>query len=122
MNDQFDNKSQTKGKLSKVLKKITSVYAALYFILLVSFLFENDSTTSFTYEGVIVLTAFLVFAYGFYVMWKNELKAALIFIFWWTIMWYLGLFVAEMDRGAGVVMGFPLFIIALLFIYSWYKK
>jgi hypothetical protein len=50
------------------------------------------------------------------------LTAGIIFIFWWGIMWYIALFVAEKDRGAGVVMGFPMFIIGVLFIVYWYKK
>jgi hypothetical protein len=37
-------------------------------------------------------------------------------------MWYLGLFIAEHDKGAGVAMGIPLFIIAILFIVFWYRN
>lgn len=31
-------------------------------------------------------------------------------------MWCLTLFVVEIDRGAGVVMGFPLFVLGIFFI------
>jgi len=37
-------------------------------------------------------------------------------------MWYLGLFVAVRDKGAGVVMGVPMFIIGILFIVFWYRR
>ena len=47
---------------------------------------------------------------------KKEGLAGLLFIFWWIGMWCLTLFVVEIDRGAGVVMGFPLFVLGILFI------
>ena len=41
---------------------------------------------------------------------------------WWIGMWYLGLFVAQSDRGAAVMMGLPLFVLAVLFIIAWFRK
>jgi hypothetical protein len=64
----------------------------------------------------------IVFLIGYYFSWKNELIGGIIFIIWWGIMWYLGLFVAERDKGAGVVMGVPMFIIGILFIVYWYRR
>ena len=37
-------------------------------------------------------------------------------------MWYHGLFVAAHDRGAGAVMGVPVFIVAILFLVYWYRR
>jgi hypothetical protein len=37
-------------------------------------------------------------------------------------MWILGLFIAEQDRGVGVVIGIPIFILGVLFIVKWFRK
>lgn len=106
-----------------VLLTFTTIYAILYAALILSYLFFEDSTSlEMTTEGIIVTFAFIVFYAGYYYSWKNELIAGIIFIFWWAIMWYLALFVAETDRGAGVVMGIPVIIFGVLFIVQWYRK
>lgn len=120
MGTNSNSQSKREKKLSKVLLTITTIFAILYLILLISFYIDGFS--GFNLEVIIMNLAFVVFLVGYYFCWKNELMAGIIFIFWWGIMWYLGLFIAEHDRGAGVVMGFPLFILAILFIVDWYKK
>ena len=105
---------KSRSRLSKVLFIITTIYGILYLILLVTSFFEEDFNT----ELIIVYSAFIVFLIGYYFTFKNEMTAGIIFLFWWGIMWYLGLFVAETDKGAGVVMGIPLFIIAIFYIIS----
>ena len=120
-----DTKSPTnaKKKHPKVLLTLTTIYGALYIVLILSFLlFENPDFNNINLEGIIVSLAIIVFLIGYYFSWKNELIGGVIFIFWWGIMWYLGLFVAERDKGAGVVMGVPMFIIGILFIVYWYKR
>jgi hypothetical protein len=37
-------------------------------------------------------------------------------------MWYLGMFVAEQDRGTAIVLGLPLFVLAILLIRAWYRR
>jgi len=37
-------------------------------------------------------------------------------------MWYLGLSIAEHDKGASVVMGLPMFIVGILFIVLRYRS
>jgi hypothetical protein len=76
----------------------------------------------FNPESIIVNLLFIVFLIGFYLSWEREVLAGMIFIFWWAGMWYLALFVVEHDRGAGVVMGIPLFIFGIGFIITGYKK
>ena len=73
-------------------------------------------------EPTVVKLLFVLFLVGYFIIWKNEGLGGLIFALWWIGMWYLGFFVAEHDRGAGVAMGFPLFVLAVLFIISWYRK
>jgi len=109
-------------KHPKVLLTITTIYGILYVAFILNFLIFENSNSEITLEGIIVVFAFIVFLIGYYFSWKNQLIAGVIFIFWWGIMWYLALFVAETDKGAGVVMGVPLFIIAILLIINWYRK
>jgi hypothetical protein len=120
MNKNSDSQLTSEKKHPRVLLTITTIFAVLYLILLISFYIDGFS--GFDLEVIIMNLAFVVFIVGYYFCWKNELVAGIIFIFWWGIMWYLGLFIAEQDRGAGVVMGFPLFVLAVLFIVHWYKK
>ncbi|MEN8191833.1 MAG: hypothetical protein ABFS12_03385 [Bacteroidota bacterium] len=117
-----DSQLKVKKKRSKVLLTLTTIYAILYAILLLSFLLFEDYTFKITLEGIIIILAVIIFFIGYYYSWRNERIAGTIFIFWWGIMWYVGLFVAETDRGAGVVMGVPMFIIGILFIVSNYRK
>ena len=123
MDDDTKHQSNRTKKHPKVLLILTSIYGALYVILILSFLlFENPDFSNINLEAIIVTLAIFVFLIGYYFSWKNEMIGGIIFIFWWGIMWYLGLFVAERDKGAGVVMGVPMFIIGILFIIYWYRK
>lgn len=122
MKNDSEYKSKGKKKHPTVLLTITTIYAILYAALIISYLFFEDSSSEITSEGIIVTLAFIVFYVGYYYSWKNELIAGIIFVFWWMIMWYLALYVAETDKGAGVVMGLPLFIVAILLIVYWYRK
>ncbi len=122
MNNETDSQAPKKEKFSKILLIITSVYGLLYLLFIIDNFIPTENFNPYDLENSIVKLAFVVFLIGFYLSWKNERNAGIVFIFWWGIMWYLGLFVAEHDKGAGVVMGLPLFIIGILFIVSWYRK
>lgn len=104
-----------------VLRILVTVYGVLYLALIISFWFESNSFDHLGTENIVANLAFLVFLAGYYMVWKNEKIAGIIFIFWWAIMWALALFIAETDRGAGVGMGLPLFILAILLIISWHR-
>ena len=122
MKNDSESKSKGKKKHPKVLLTLTTIYGILYAALIISFLIFENPNSEITLEGIIVTLAVVIFFIGYYYSWKNEMIAGIIFIFWWGIMWSLGLFVAERDRGAGVVMGVPMFIIAILFIVYWYRR
>ena len=114
--------AESRSRYAKVLLILTSIYGILYVALFLSFFLFEDFEFSITLEGVFVAVAGIVFIVGYYYTWKSPFAAGLIFVGWWGIMWILGLFVAETDKGAGVVMGIPLFIIALLLIHQGYSK
>jgi hypothetical protein len=113
-----ESRSSLKKKGSRVLLTLTTVCGILYLVLVISSFFEGAHDAGM----IIVYVVFPIFLIGYYYSRRNELFAGIVFILWWGIMWYLGLFVAEQDRGAGIVMGVPLFILGVLFIVSWYRK
>jgi len=107
--------------MSKTLKILTSIYAVLYVVLIVSALFDEG----FRRQGADTLPIFIalaIFLVGFVVIWKNEIYGGLIFILWFIGMCYIGLVLSETDRGVAVVMGLPVFILAILFIISGYRN
>jgi hypothetical protein len=120
MKNDSDTLRVKKKKYPTKLQILTSTYAFLYLLFIVGNITEN--TAPYNAEYIVVNLLFVLFLVGYFFSWKNERIAGLLFIFWWLGMWYLGLFVVETDRGAGVVMGLPLFILGILFIVSWYRK
>lgn len=118
MENSPESLSKGKKKRSKVLLTVTTLFGILYLIFIIDYFISEPQN----FESIIINLAFIIFLVGYYYSWRNDMIAGIIFIIWWGIMWYLGLFIAEHDRGAGVVMGVPLFIIGILFIISWYRK
>ena len=119
--------SQKKKKIfPTVLHLLTFIYGLLYLIFFVGSFLPSEINgfidEPFNLEGILVKLLFVVFLIGFFISWKREGLAGLIFIFWWVGMWCLALFVAKTDHGAGVVMGIPLFIFGIGFLISWYNK
>jgi len=110
--------SQSQKKRLPILPILTSILAIVYLIFIIDFFLSEPQNL----ESNIINFAFIIFLIGFYYSWRNELIAGLFFVFWWGLMLYLGLFIAEHDKGAGVVMGVPIFIIGILMIVSWYRK
>ena len=102
---------------STTLLILTSIYGLLYLFFMVT---ESYGTAGS--EPTVVKLLFLLFLVGYAAVWWNERLGGLLFALWWAGMWYLALFVVQTDHGAGVVMGVPLFILAILFIISWYRR
>jgi hypothetical protein len=111
-----------KRKFPTTLQILTSIYALLYLVFIIDNFLPAKNFNPYDLENSIVKLLFALFLVGYYFSWKNEGVAGLIFIIWWIGMWCLALFVVETDRGAGVVMGLPLFVLAILFMVSWYRK
>ena len=104
--------SQKKKKIfPTVLHLLTFIYGLLYLIFFIGSFLPSEINgfieEPFNLEGILVKLLFVVFLIGFFISWKREGLAGLIFIFWWVGMWYLALFVAKTDRDTGVVMGIP---------------
>lgn len=111
-----------KKKFISVLQIILTVYGLMYLLFIIANFFSIDNYEYYNLENLFVNLLFVLFLVGYYIVWKNEGLAGIIFIFWWVAMWCLALFIAETDPGSGIVMGLPLFILGILFIISWYRK
>jgi hypothetical protein len=115
MEDSIQRRAK-KGR-SRILLGLTSVYALLYALFIVTGNYGAAGS-----EPTVVKLLFALFLVGYVVVWMNEALGGAIFVVWWIGMWYLGLFVAQSDRGAAVVMGFPLLVLAVLLIIAAFKK
>jgi hypothetical protein len=107
--------------MSKTLKVLTSIYAFLYVALAVSAILDEG----FRKQGADNLMLFIplvLFLVGYQIVWKNEIYGGLVSILWWIGMWYVGFVLSDTDRGVAVVMGFPLFVLAVLHIVSGYRN
>ncbi len=111
------NAEPHQGRHSRLLLVLTSVYGLCYLLLIV---FKQYNP--YGAEPLVVKLLFLLFLVGYALVWVNEGLGGAIFVLWWLGMWYLGLVVAQSDRGAAVVMGFPLFVLAILFLVAWYRR
>jgi hypothetical protein len=122
MKNVSDTPEVKKRKFPTTLQILTSIYALLYLVFIIDNFLPAKGFNPYDLENSIVKLLFALFLVGYYFSWKNEGVAGLIFVIWWIGMWCLALFVAKIDRGAGVVMGLPLFVLAILFMVSWYRK
>lgn len=112
-----NTRMQVQRQHSRTLLILTSLYGVLYVLFMVAEAYGTSGS-----EPTFIRLFFGLFLVGYLVVWINEGLGGLVFVLWWIGMWYLGLFVAQHDRGASVVMGFPLFVLAILFLISWYRR
>lgn len=130
--DHAPNAPQAKRKLfPSTLHLISSIYGFLYLIFIIlSFLpstigLVSESDNPYDLENLVVKLLFVVFLAGFFVSWKREGIAGIIFVIWWVAMLAFGRFIVTPIHGhgtEGIVMGFPLLIFGILFIISWHNK
>jgi hypothetical protein len=111
-----------KKKKMPLLHAILTLYGIVYLVFRIDTFISGVTYDPHNTENIVVNLAFVLFLIGYYLAWQNEGVAGIIFIIWWAIMWCLALFIVEHDKGGGVVMGLPLFILGILFIISWYRK
>lgn len=134
MTDEIASQPGQTRRRSKALLIATSIFGVLYLIFIVaSFIAASGgspvSTTvpfePFDLEQIFVKSLFLIFLVGYFAAWKSELIAGIIFILWYGAMWEVELLVVAPikpnDWGGGIAMGFPLFVLGVLFVLRWYK-
>ena len=109
-----------KKKIIPTLQIALTIFGLLYLLYIIDFNM-NDNYDPYKSENIVINLSFVLFLIGYYIAWKNEGVAGIIFVFWWAVMWYLAS-IAEHDKGGGIVFGLPLIILGVLFIISWYRK
>ncbi len=136
MTAKFDIQPGQQGPSSKTPLIVTSLFGLLYlWFVIVSFIPAPDGTwicSAVPYEpnrqAMVVFTLlFLLFFIGYLVVWKNELIGGTLFLLWWVAMWFMEILNlapiegVDPEPGTGIAMGFPLFVLGILFIRRWYK-
>jgi hypothetical protein len=109
-----------------------AIYGALYLaFVIVGFVPAPDGSPvaasipyhPFGLEGSLVKIMFAFFLVGFFTAWHNRLVAGALFLLWWAGMWGLEmLMVSRGLHGGAIVMGFPMFVLGVLFMVSGYRS
>lgn len=80
-------------------------------------------------DFIAIRLMFVLFLLGYFVAWKNERVAGVIFILWWAVMWGADLLVLSPygpggrgEGGMGIALGVPVFILGILFLRNSYKN
>jgi hypothetical protein len=115
-----------------VLHILLAIYGALYLVfVIIGFIPSSEGSPvaasvpyhPFGLEGSLVKLMFAVFLAGFFTAWRNQLAAGVLFLFWWAGMWALEmLMVARGLNGGAVALGFPLFVLGMLFVIAGYRS
>jgi hypothetical protein len=114
------------------LHVLLTIYGILYLVfVIIGFIPSQEGSPvsdsvpyhPFALEGSLVKILFVFFLVGFFMAWKNRLAAGVLFILWWAAMWGLEtLMVARGGSGGAIVMGFPLFVLGVMFVISGYRQ
>ena len=102
-----------------ILRALGILAAALYILFLIFEKVPLFETRSFTDISVYLL--FLVFALGFFFLWKNELISGIILIVWHLLQWILVFWVWP-DGGMTLILGLPIGIYAILLLVYGIRK
>jgi hypothetical protein len=108
------------------------IYGALYLVFVIIGLVPASEGSPiaasvpyhpFGLEGSLVKVMFAFFLVGFFTAWRNQLAAGVLFLFWWAGMWGLEmLMVARGLNGGAIAMGFPMFVLGVLFVIAGYRS
>ena len=116
------------------LHVLLTIYGILYFVfVIIGFIPSQEGSPvsdsvpyhPFGLEGSLVKVLFVFFLVGFFTAWKNRLAAGVLFILWWAGMWGLDTLMVATKGGSGgeaIGMGFPLFVLGVLFVISGYRQ
>ena len=79
----------------------------------------------FDREQIFVKLLFLFFLVGYVAAWKSELIAGTLFILWYAGMWGVSVLIFAPikpgDSAGGIAMGFPVFVLGVLFVVRWFR-
>jgi hypothetical protein len=117
MTVQIDDPKKWVRRRSKGLLIALTIYGVLYLIV-----FGPD----LAYLGLSIPgLLFLFFCVGYLIVWKNEGIGGAVLILWYVAWWGLRpLLIASGYEDAfyfGVILGFPLLILGILFLVRWHR-
>ncbi len=134
MTDEVSNQPGQARTRSRGPLKATSVYGLLYLWFIISSFIPSPEgswvSSNVPYEPpypeqMFIVLLFLLFLIGYLVVSKSELIGGIIFLLYWVAMWWVEIFVFAPiiggDAGGGIAMGFPVFVLGVLFVRRWYK-
>jgi len=111
---------KTSGDRSiNILRILVAIAAAFYIIFLIFEGVPLINGAGFADSSVYLL--FLLFAVGFYFLWKNELIAGIILVTWHLLQWVL-VFWVWVDGGLTLVLGLPIGIMGIIVLIHGIRK
>ena len=102
-----------------ILRILGTIAALLYVLFLIAESVPLFKEVSFADISVYLL--FLVFALGYYFLWKNELISGVILIAWHAIQWVL-VFTVWVDGGLTLILGLPIGIFGIFVLIYGIRK
>jgi hypothetical protein len=106
-------------KSLSILKILITIAAVLYIIFLIF-----ESVPLFNGSGfadISVYLLFILFAAGYYFVWKNELISGIILVAWHIFQWIL-VFWVWVDGGLTLVLGLPIGIMGIIVLVHGIRK
>lgn len=104
-------------KSSKIFRNILRILGTVSAILYILFLIAEGvplyKEATFADNSVYLL--FLVFAVGYYFLWKNEFISGLILIAWHGLQWVL-VFWIWVDGGMTLILGIPIGLLGIVIL------
>jgi hypothetical protein len=103
------------GKSPVLVRNTLRILGTIASFLYVLFLIDEGVPLSkeASFADVSVYLLFLVFALGYYFLWKNELVSGLILVAWHGLQWLLVYWV-WVDGGMTLILGFPLGLFGII--------
>lgn len=111
------NKSADKSL--NILRILVTIAAVLYIIFLI---FEGVPLLNGAgFADISVYLLFILFAAGYYFLWKNELISGIILVVWHILQWIL-VFWVWVDGGLTLVLGLPIGIMGVIVLVYGIRK
>jgi hypothetical protein len=105
------------NKSTKIFRNILRILGTVSAVLYIIFLFAEGvplyKEATFADNSVYLL--FLVFAVGYYFLWKNEFISGLILIAWHGLQWCL-VFWVWVDGGMTLILGIPIGLLGIIIL------
>jgi len=104
----------------RIILRVMGTIAALFYLLFLIFegvpLFKASN-----FADISVYLLFLLFALGYYFLWRNELISGIIILIWYALEWIL-VFWVWVDGGMTLILGLPISLLGIFTLIYGAKK